>query len=203
MLLCPCFLFLALLASLFHLIPLIYYSYLLSLFFHRGHMLYLFCGKCKAYGIWKSYCSLGRVLQVSCLALSSASGSSFTHFLVSLGSLYILPLVLKKAHWCPIVCCQKSVCARMRLWILSQLSSLTLSGPILWACLQSLECSQPEVKLIPFAGSLRPLEHCFDVSVESILVSLMSLLGKIFLLQDYVNVHPCMEIYLSLFFPNG
>lgn len=115
MLLCPCFLFLALLASLFYFIPLIYY-YIFYLFFpQRSHALSFSVGSTRHVLSESPYRSLGCVLRVSCSTLSSASG-----FLSSLpcafGLPIYLPLVLQKAHGCPIVYLQK-VCVCMHAFV--------------------------------------------------------------------------------------
>lgn len=72
-------------------------------------------------------------------------------------------------------------------------SDLVGAHMVLWARLQLSDCPHP------FAGSVRPLAHCFDVAVKAILVSLIPWLEKIFLPSDYINVH----LYILLESPKG
>lgn len=189
--------------SFFYLIQLIYYS-IFYLLFSTEVTCSIFSVESARHVLSESLCcSLGYILQVSCWLSIVGVLSPLLLSFVSLDSLCILPLGLKNAHRYPLVWPFSNLCMHACIYAFCLSSSVTLSGPVMWAYLKSSDCSQSEVKLIPFADFWRPLEHCFDVAVKSTAVALLSSLGKIFLLQDYVNVHPSLEVYFLLFFSNG
>ena len=137
----PCFLFLALLVSLFYLSSFITTSFIFFFFFHRGRMPFLFCGKCKA----------GVVSHTACWGISPSSSVWFSIAElvlcsppVSLDSLCILALGLQNRQWCPmfsllVVCvCSHIHGGVLRCWFVNFVSTsspwnLNLLGPT-WSC---------------------------------------------------------------------